>query len=56
MSPGGVGENGVLRAPSPPKVVIPPLTPAQLQSAGQKGIDALRVLICRENKNVQFLT
>jgi hypothetical protein len=42
---GGVGENGVLRAPSPPRVVIPTLTPAQLQSAGQKGIDALRVKI-----------
>ena len=43
QSAGGVGENGVLRAPSPPRVVIPTLTPAQLQSAGQKGIDALRV-------------
>ncbi|CAB3381413.1 Hypothetical predicted protein [Cloeon dipterum] len=39
---GGVNENGVLRAPSPPRVVVPPITPAQLQNAGQKGIDALK--------------
>ncbi|XP_059475444.1 peroxidase-like isoform X2 [Neocloeon triangulifer] len=39
---GGVNENGVLRAPSPPNILIPQISPAQLQNAGQKGVDALR--------------
>ncbi|KAF4517167.1 hypothetical protein B566_EDAN005597 [Ephemera danica] len=38
---GGASAFGVLRPPSPPRVIIPNLSPAQLNGAGRKGLEAL---------------